>query len=320
VAVDVDEAVAVTETAVTELPLAGPLADRNAELSGLAWYGDMLILLPQFPDFNGHDPALYALPKADIAAYLAGETAVPLQPIAIPLDTANLEDDIRGYEGFEAIAFDGQTIYLTIEAAGSGMRGYLVRGTIAPDLSGVTLEPEPLMQIEPQANLGNMADEALLLVDDHLLTFYEANGAEVNPQPVAHRFTADLATAGTLPMPTLPYRLTDVTELDANGRFWGINYKFTDTRSIQTDNDPLAAQYGQGSTHAQNEGVERLVAFDYSADGITLAPVAPIQLQLLGDDQLRNWEGIVMLDEQGFLLATDKFPQTILAFVPTTDN
>jgi len=37
---------------------------------------------------------------------------------------------------------------------------------------------------------------------------------------------------------------------------------------------------------------------------------------LPGNDA-RNWEGIVRLDNRGFLLATDKFPTTILGFVPT---
>jgi hypothetical protein len=30
----------------------------------------------------------------------------------------------------------------------------------------------------------------------------------------------------------------------------------------------------------------------------------------------RNWEGLVRLDDRGFLLVTDLFPGTILGFVP----
>jgi hypothetical protein len=39
-------------------------------------------------------------------------------------------------------------------------------------------------------------------------------------------------------------------------------------------------------------------------------------LELVSDDDTRNWEGLVRLDDYGFLLATDKYPRTILAFVP----
>ena len=59
---------------VTEIPLSGAVAKPSAEVSGLAWYGDYLILLPQYPDFaNGEwDGAIYALPRANLLAYLAG--------------------------------------------------------------------------------------------------------------------------------------------------------------------------------------------------------------------------------------------------------
>jgi hypothetical protein len=40
----------------------------------------------------------------------------------------------------------------------------------------------------------------------------------------------------------------------------------------------------------------------------------PIQMELTSDDA-RNWEGLVRLDERGFLIMTDKFPETILGFV-----
>ena len=53
----------------------------------------------------------------------------------------------------------------------------------------------------------------------------------------------------------------------------------------------------------------------YHMGGVQLTDTPPIQLQLLSDD-LRNWEGIVRLDNLGFLLVTDKFPRTMLGFVP----
>ena len=36
----------------------------------------------------------------------------------------------------------------------------------------------------------------------------------------------------------------------------------------------------------------------------------------LGVGVARNWEGIARLEGRGFLLVTDQFPDTILAFVP----
>src|SRR5690348_4117818 len=70
------------EQQIVEIPLAGPLAGRSAEISGLAWVGEDLILLPQYPgifDKNG-DGLLFYLPKQEITAFLDGVSTAPLEP------------------------------------------------------------------------------------------------------------------------------------------------------------------------------------------------------------------------------------------------
>ena len=110
----------VTEIAVTEIELDGNITNANAELSGLGWYGDTLILLPQYPDFSGEETAVYAIPKATIAAYLDGTATDPITPISIPVIVDDLSDVISRPEGYEAIDFIGDDAYLTIEASGGG--------------------------------------------------------------------------------------------------------------------------------------------------------------------------------------------------------
>ncbi|HSR31602.1 MAG TPA: hypothetical protein VLY63_13635 [Anaerolineae bacterium] len=309
------------EYPVTEIPLTGPVAASRAEVSGMAWYGDYVILLPQYPDFDGEgDGAVYALSKAELLAYLTGARPGPLEPIPVPFVAPGLAEQIDGYEGYEAIAFLGDRVFLTIEAETAvGMRAYLVSGAIAPDLSSLMLDTATLAEIPAQSPLKNQSDEALLVTGDRLVTIYEANGAEVNPEPVAHVFDMALAPAGTIPFPNIEYRITDATTLDREERFWAINYFFPGDTELLAENDPLAERYGQGPTHAQNVTVERLVEFQLSETGISLVDTPPIQLELsemllgaLG----RNWEGLVRLDDLGFLLVTDLFPETILAFVP----
>ena len=152
-----------------------------------------------------------------------------------------------------------------------------------------------------------------------MLTLYEANGANVNPQPVAHLFTPDLQPLEMLPMATLEYRVTDATPTDPTGAFWVVNqFSWYDAENLQPAPDGLAERYGEGRSHAGSRTVERLVPLQVTADGVTLAPQPPLQLRLIGDFAPRNWEGIVPFarDEfDGFLLATDGFPRTILAFV-----
>ncbi|HNT53719.1 MAG TPA: hypothetical protein PKG95_03345 [Anaerolineaceae bacterium] len=308
------------EQAVTVIPLSGPLAKDNAELSGLAWAatesGDYLLLLPQYP--GRFDDAIFALPKTDLLAYLDGAVTTPLEPQPIPFDAAGIPDQIDNFEGYESIAVDGNQVYLTIEARpGNQPVAYLVTGWLAEDLSRITLESAYRAEIPAQAGLENMTDEAVLVWQDGVLTFHEANGINVNPHPVAHRF--DLVTLRPQPevnFPNIEYRITDTTAPDELGRFWAINYFFPGDTKLKPAPDPLVARFGLGPTHATSPVVERLVEFQFSSDGIHLTEVAPVTLQLLPDEEARNWEGLVLLETRGFLLATDKYPHTILAFVP----
>ncbi|MBN1149383.1 MAG: hypothetical protein JXA78_19130 [Anaerolineales bacterium] len=307
------------EQPVTIIPLQGPVARPQAELSGLAWYGDYLVLLPQYPKRGGQgkDGCLWALPKSEILAYLDGSNTQALKPIPIPLDAERIDKDVPGFEGFEAIAFLDEQVFLTIEAnSGASMRGYLIKGEIAPDLSQIRLDSASLTENYLQGDWSNKSDEAIFIADDSLFTLYELNGQELNRDPHATRFDFDFHRLGTIPFPHIEYRLTDASELDDAGRFWVINFFFTGDEEQKTDHDPLAGQYGEGPTHARSVSVERLVELQYSPSGVALTGAAPIQLQLLPLDVARNWEGLVRLDDLGFLLVTDKFPETILGFVP----
>jgi hypothetical protein len=251
-------------------------------------------------------------------AFLDGTQDGPLTPQPIPLAAPGLAQ-LPGYEGLEAIVFDGEQVFVTIETSnGAPMMGYLVSGRITPDLSRVDLDMNNLTEIVPPVALVNYSDEALLVVNDTVLTIYEANGRFVNPAPLAHPFSASLEPLGTLPFPTIEYRVTDATEVDGNGRFWVINYLFPgDIPKLNIAPDAIGERYGRGPTHAAGETVERLIELQIGSDGITLTDTPPIQLELLPNDEARNWEGIARLDDRGFLLATDKFPETILGFVAT---
>ncbi len=311
---------------VTTIPLDGPLALRHAELSGLAWYGDQLVLLPQFPERFGSQ--IFVLPKSAIVAQLLGQESAPLMPQPIALDDGAVRQQLQGWEGYEAIAFAGERAYLTIEANGIGeMMGYVVGGELQPLQNRLVLDPEQLSLIVPQTNLANMADEALFLVGNQVVTIYEANGLLLNPNPVVHLFdAATLTPIGVAPFPSTEYRITDVTELDAAGRFWATNYFAPESGYVRSF---LRARGAMGALSPQARPVERLLEFQVTAEGIVRTATAPIALELLpahtADGQLfsgwntRNWEGLVRLQTaelDGFLLVTDHFPATILAFVP----
>jgi hypothetical protein len=309
----------VVEYPVTVIPLSGPITQSNAEISGMDWFGEYLILLPQYPSRFGSkdDGAVFALSKIDINSFIAGEISGPLMPIEIPLSLANIESRIVGYEGFEAIAFQGNRAYLTIEAKPNGMMGYITSGTIQSDLSALYLDTSKIVEIPPQSNVTNMSDEALLVFGNRMITLYEANGANINPSPQAHTFDSALQLREILAFPNIEYRITDATSTDEFGRFWAINYFYPGDRKLQPNLDSLTARFGKGQSHSQNTTVERLVQFQFSYEGISLTDSPPLQLQLMDGQYARNWEAIARLDDVGFLLATDKYPETIFAFVST---
>ncbi len=266
------------EQPVVSLPLAGPLAEAKAEVSGLAWYEDHLVLLPQYPNFSdeGVDGFLYTLPKADIIAYLDGTSKTELEPKPIKLIAPNLADQIPNFQGFESIGFSGSKVFLTIEAGrGTDMQGYLISGTISADLSQLELDTTKLTLIPTQAVSENHTDESLLVLADRVITFYEVTGEAIVADPVAHAFDFDLNPLDTIPMDNIEYRLTD-TALSSDNEFWGINYFFPGDTDLLPSADPIAAKYGNGKSNAEFGHVERLIKFNYAEDGITLAKTAPI--------------------------------------------
>jgi hypothetical protein len=149
-----------------------------------------------------------------------------------------------------------------------------------------------------------------------VILFYEANGAAVYPEGRAPVFDRDLNPLEPLALDNLEYRLTDATASDGQGRFWVSNYFFPGDLAILPMADPLAEQFGRGPSHATASVVERLVELRLP-DGqgrIALSGTPPVQLRLAEGQVPRNWEGIARLDGRGFLLVTDRYPETILAF------
>jgi hypothetical protein len=339
-----NDAATAAEVKIQDIELDGAAKDRNTEISGMAWCGDHLVLLPQYPSVSslapGRNPKLYTLKKTEILNYLdmakTNKKPAPLEPRPIPiLLEASLYSRIRkiqGCEGFEAIAFRGDSVFVLLEASPGSMEGLLVKGKVnrdtrskdSGDIVGITLQDHPSpVKLEAQAPIDNAAYETLLVTPKRVYAFYEGNGRNINKNPAALVFDHHLKPLGKATFPAIEYRLTDATEIDGSNRFWCTNYQWAgDINKYKPAPDPLFNTYGKGKTHQHSSAVERLVEFQCveSGDGchFKLVERPPIQLELQGKarNDSRNWEGIVRLDNRGFLIVTDKFPRTILAFVP----
>jgi len=306
------------EVDVLEIPLPEQIASRLMEYSSMAWLGEDLILMPQYPHRLNPEGLgkLYALKKADIIRYIEHQDGEPLDMREIAFDDGGLHKTLPGFEGFEGLAFYGGQVFMTIETHnGNPMMGYLVAGSYDAALQQISLNPQTLVELPPRTSFLNASDEALTSYNSRIYTFFEDNGVNQNPLAQAHVFDLNLKPEGIMPFPNIEYRVTDATETQEDGTFWVMNYFYPGDEHLAADDDPLIRQYGVGETHKQFDGVERIVEMKIEEDSVQLIEGAPLYLRLLLDGESRNWEGIVRLDDIGFLLVTDSFPRTIFGFV-----
>jgi hypothetical protein len=304
-----------TEQPIRQIQLAGEMTQRHAEISGLAWCEEQLVLLPQFPEWFGHH--LFVIPKARIIAYLDGEDPRPITPQAVAFTGSAEAEAVPGFDGYEAIGFHDRRAYLTIETKGDeANHAYLVSGTMADGFKQFSVDAATLVAVPHQVTMYNVSDEALIVIDDRVGTIHEVNGANVNPNPVVHLFDLQLQPQGTIAFPIIEYRVTDASAPDSSGRFWVVNYLYTrDLGKLKPGQDYWFTHCGTGVTHAARPAVERLLELQYTGHSIERTDSLPILLRLAEGDTCRNWEGLARLDERGFLLVTDEYPETILAFV-----
>jgi hypothetical protein len=305
--------------AVERLPLAWPLDQPAAELSDLAWAGDDLILLPQFPSRFEPRPggSLFKIRRADLERWVGGDRRAPLEVRTVAFEAPGVVDRVEGFQGFEALAIDGRRIFLAAESRSDGrMRAHLLRGDIDAAHERVTVRADSLVELPCPNNLNNIAYEALTVYRGSVVTFYESNGQAVVRAPSALVWDESLRTFERQPMSPLEYRVTGASAADAEGRFWVTNVFWPGERALRAEDDPIAEAFGRGATHAHSEVVERLVELRIGPAGVGRTATPPVQLALSPDGRTRNWEGIALLGERGFVLVTDEHPPTILGFVP----
>jgi len=289
------------EIAVQDIPLEGNIARDTTEVSGMTWFNDTLLLVPQYAGDR-----IYAIPRTTLNDFFAGNIE-SITPDEFPFDKPNMNSLVRGYEGFEAIAINGETVYLTIEVSlASGMKSYLISGMI--DENGIVLDEESLVEIPQPTNISNAAHETLVFIDGVPLAIYEQNENANIAKLITESEMVDVT------IPTIPYRITDATTVIDN-QFYVINYLFSGSGNKVSD-DIVLQNTTQGATHEAKNHVERIVLLEWQDGEIQIVENGIHQLRLT--DAERNWEGIARYAD-GVLIATDKFPDTILSYVPLND-
>ena len=296
-----------------EILLTGEATERSLEMSGLAWYNDYLILMPQY--VNESKPRFYYLKKSTINDWLNGDKEKPLNPSKIDIIMPDYFNSIKGYQGFEAICFIGNKAYLIIETKNNdSMQSFIVKGSMDIKNKTLIIDPEKKVEILLPVNIKNMGYESILKYKYRLMVLFEANGINVNSDPKASFYNSSLKQKGHISFPNIEYRITDATELDDQGRFWAINFFWPgEKKRLNPGKDLVLNNTVKGETHQEFEHVERLVEFKIDGKNIYKTNSLPIQLKL--NQNSRNWEGVVRMENKGFLMIVDEHPRTILAFI-----
>ena len=313
-----------SDARIRYLPLDAP---ARVEFSSLAWLGDELLLLPEKPDrFRPQGPigALFTLPRQAILDALDGRRSEPLKPKALPLVGSRIYATTESWgvtaAGFEAMAVSGQTLYLLIEGqspqAQKDMHTYLVSGAIAPDHSQIVLDLSAPVELPQQAHFYNLSYESLTVVGDRLVAFYEVNTPALNPSPRAVVIDPATRAVTTLPMSAVDARITDVTPPDERGEFWALSCCLLGEALIATDLDVIAQEYGLTVLTAPVHETPQFVPLRYTDQGIVRADQPAVSATWTDGTVFENWEGIARLDDRGFLIVTDQYPDTRLGFMP----
>jgi hypothetical protein len=254
-------------------------------------YKDNLILLPE--NRNGY---YFYIPFDEIMNTL--RTGDKILPVQKTFTTRKLKERYPGLDGFEAIAFNGDNVYVMVEVRIDGkMAGLLIWGSIIPSTMEIDIPEENIMLIKPPAQIDNFSFESLTITDGQLIIIYETNGSKTIDRPFQYVVNLDDMSINKTPFPNIDFRLTDATSVIDN-RFWMINYYWIgDKETLGVPNDV---------------GIERLVEFKLGYNGIERSSSEYITLDNLDDPH--NWEGLVRFGN-GFLICTDKWPRMVLGYI-----
>ncbi|MBK8945146.1 MAG: hypothetical protein IPM32_07695 [Ignavibacteriae bacterium] len=301
------------------IPLNGEISGRNSEISGLCWYNDFLLLVPQYPNFisENENGIIYFIKKSEILDYLFEKKINEISPKTFEINLSNLGEYLNSGSGFEAISVINDKIYLSIESMNDGkMKSLIISGKIDTIYFTISLDKNSVTEIPTSTEIYNLSCESIAAKNDTIIPIYEANGKNVNPNTFVNIYNNNLEVLEKVIFPNIEYRITDATEIDENGKFWAINYFFPkDEKKLNPANDDIFNIFGIGKSHQNSKVVERIVEFEIKNGRISFSEKNPMYIKLL-ENESRNWEGLAKLDEKGFLIITDTFPKTIFAFIP----
>ena len=220
---------------IQEIELEGIITNPKQEISGMDWYNDNLFLLPE--NLGGY---LFMVKKNEIQKQLSLKKG-SIKPIKTMFNTPDYSKSIPGFDGFEAIAFYENSIYVTIEADENGeMVGYIAWGNIDPISYEITILEKNIQKISTPIQIDNLSYESIIRHENNLLLLYEANGSSLRKDPYQLLISLNDFSSKKIKGPNIEYRITDATKVKKN-KFWAINYYWPgDKKNLKPSLDKLS--------------------------------------------------------------------------------
>jgi len=263
------------------------------EVSGLEWYGDTLFFLDQIP--SAHDNKIFFSTRNEINNAIAWDDSLLLH------DFGFIQEGITGKIGkiadYEGIAFHGDSLYLLIEVE-EPMRSFIVKGRI--NKNAIIVDENTLTGIPLRHNIPEIACETLLIYNNKVLVFYEANGANIESNPAVFCFDLNLKRLESLDFENVEYRITDATEILKDNSFWVLNRLWPGEMQLLK---PAREKLIPSTYDSNADGVNRLIQMEIVGNKIRVKNDHPLMLP----PKDWNWEGLAAFDETSFLIINDEF-------------
>ncbi len=305
------------ESIVVELKLNEETSNVNAEFSGLCWYDDMLVMLPQYPSYFRQElgkDVIFLLDSKEINKAIKKNGKYELAPKSVEVVNNKTYKLLPGYEGFESICYDGEFFYLTVEYNSQTQQSILVKAQMINNDTQLEILNEVHYYLDLPSDVFNASFESSFTTDDYIYVIYEANGALINKKAIVKRISKTFSSVEDLAMDSIEYRITDVTRFNQAGEGWAINYLWPgDVEKYKPSTDYIANPYSTINNFEQ--GVERIIPLKLVNDKLIYDNNRePVYIKKEALDYSSNWEGIVNYKD-GFLIVTDKFPKTIFKYI-----
>lgn len=303
-----------------DIRLSETASDMNAEYSSLCWYEDNLILLPQYPSYfqsNLEKDVIFMINKDNLSSAISKKGRKVVEPRTIEVVNNESYKLLPGYEGFEGICYDGEYFYLTVEYNSGTNQAVVIKARLTDDDTKLEILNDQYIILDLPVEIFNASYESIFVYDNYIYVIYEGNGKIINSNPIAKKISLDLQTVEDVSFATIEYRVTDVTAFDETGRGWATNYFWPGDVDLYTPDEDFIPNNFPDENNLE-QGLERIIPliinttdnkieYDISRDPVY------IKKEIRSDSF--NWEGIVVYNNNSFIIVTDKYPQTVLRYL-----